>query len=771
MNRRQFIQTSVALSLLQDRKASGASEVPGTIRQVGGSVRAEGSSYVWEWSQENDRFRIVDKKGRLMATSILQPAVIVQAVSEKRAPQCTPGKLAGHAIKRDRFTATYEGVNNSGKVSITWRFGDDGFWLEPVVYEMSAPEDVVSLHYFAEAAGGVARPALEHNYLVFPGISESSALSPIIPASMRLNVTGWLGHGAISGQGMLQQWGLPAHYFCGFHRNSSLINVKGAMKEHLSDAFCCGLAELPNGDLFFEVASGLHSLIVSYRSDIWGHLRGPGRFRLGSRLYWAVGRNYHDAIRQYYLGLVRAGVVSKKTNSAQKNSVVVTPQFNTWGAQVASGKEWNRFDESSLESIYRGLQASGMKAGMFVIDAKWEGKFGHLLHSQERFPHFEEMLARIRSEGHRLGMWAAFLRCEEPGDLGLTTAHMLQGLDGDPLVTKEGTNRCYLFDVTQPEVERVLSQLAKQFVRRYNPDLVKFDFGYELPSLSAGRPKDMNWAGERLLHKGLDVVVKAMREENPNLVVMYNSLSPLFVDYFDLHSPDDLFLCAGDYGHEANRRFFFSSLLGEIGMPTYGSGGYDWDTMPSIWFDSAVIGTLGSLNSFSGDEAGSLSSPARVAKYNGLAQILRGSNTFTIEPVDADYFGPATGARSSSWARIEDGEVVLVALRHQRLDGGSGTGRFRDIVRSSTSVVVASKTKEGIDRTSKLGVVPYGNGELALQLAQMDATTAEVIEHHFGGGARRGTLNVRSGRLHLPLREFGDDGKPVEWIELTLKKL
>jgi len=31
----------------------------------------------------------------------------------------------------------------------------------------------------------------------------------------------------------------------------------------------------------------------------------------------------------------------------------------------------------------------------------------------------------------------------------------------------------------------------------------------------------MNWAGERLLWKGLDVVVKAMREENPDIVVMY----------------------------------------------------------------------------------------------------------------------------------------------------------------------------------------------------------------------------------------------------------
>jgi len=56
-------------------------------------------------------------------------------------------------------------------------------------------------------------------------------------------------------------------------------------------------------------------------------------------------------------------------------------------------------------------------------------------------------------------------------------------------------------------------------MKRYRPDLVKFDFGYELPSLDTGVPKDMNWAGEKLLAKGLDVVVNAMREENPDLEV------------------------------------------------------------------------------------------------------------------------------------------------------------------------------------------------------------------------------------------------------------
>jgi len=213
-------------------------------------------------------------------------------------------------------------------------------------------------------------------------------------------------------------------------------------------------------------------------------------------------------------------------------------------------------------------------------------------------------------------------------------------------------------------------------MNRYRPDLVKFDFGYELPSLDAGAPKDMNWAGEKLLAKGLDVVVNAMREENPDLVVMYYSLAPLLNDYFDLHSPDDMFMCAKEYDLEANRRFFFSGLLGEIGMPTYGSRGYDWSTMPQIWFDSAAVGTLGSLNSFSGDEEDEVATPERVAKYNSLAKALRPSNTFSIRPIGANYVSPTRGARMPSWARLENGEVVLLALRR----GGTGEGERHDEV-------------------------------------------------------------------------------------------
>jgi len=769
LNRRQFIQASAAALLLESGQPRASAANPAKVTESGKKVRVEGESYNLEWSGETDRFRFIDKKGRLMCEGTLQPTVMVQAVRQHGIRRCTSSKLAKWDVTANRLTVSYEGVNEAAKISLAWRFDNDGAWLEPATYDTSAAEDVVSLHYFAQGSGETAEPTLEHNFLVHPGLTQGSVISPIVHAEMGLHLTSWLGHGSVPGPGLLQQWALPVHYFCGFHRNTTSINLKGALTEHLSDAFCCGLAELPAGDLFLQTNNGRQSVIVSYQSDLWGHLRGPGRLSLGATLYWTIGPNYFEAIRQYYLGLVRAGVISRKVNSPKKNAIVATPQFNSWGAEVAVGKQIARFDEPTFNAMYEGLKAAGMKAGMFVFDMKWQGKYGRLGPSEERFPHFDQILDRVRSDGYRLGFWTAFLRCEDPQDLGLTTAHMLRKPDGSPYIAKEYSTQYYLMDFTQPEVEKVLGDVSRQFVRRYKPDLIKFDFGYELPPLSVAAPKDMSLAGERLLLKGVDVLVKALREVNPDIAVIYYSLSPLFIDGFDLHSPDDLYMCGGDYDLEANRRFYFSSLLGELGMPTYGSGGYDWPTMPSIWFDSAPLGTLGSLNSFSGDEQDAGPTPDRVAKYNGLANLLRPSNIFTIEPLDAEaYFSTTRGARASSWARRENGEVVLVALRKHRLDGSLGSGKYGDFLESSASVVVASKTAEGISRSARLGVVPYGDGELTLRRDEQCSTKAKVTEHSFGGRVKHSEVSFWTGKLSISFMEHADDGTPIEWIEVEI---
>ena len=415
----------------------------------------------------------------------------------------------------------------------------------------------------------------------------------------------------------------------------------------------------------------------------------------------------------------------------------------------------------------RELKASGMKAGMFSIDDKWEGTYGKLEHSAERFPRFEEFLAELRADGMKVGIWAALMRCERPADLGLTADQMLLQPDGTPYVVKFAGSQYSIVDFTQPAVEKVLVELAKKFMRRYKPDLLKFDFGYELPPVGKAAPKDRRWSGERLLGKGLEIVIKAMREENPDLVVMYYNLSPLFLEYFDLHSPDDLYGAAGEYEMEANRRYFFSSLLGRLGVPTYGSSGYDWASAPEIWFDSAAMGTLGSLNDFVGDEEDEGSTVAAVAKYNGLTKVLRATSTFEIVPMEVVSQGYTAGARARSWARFEGGELVLLAYRPptRGLPSVVTDVRIMGAVRSSVPVVVAAKGSGGIAVSGELAMVPYAGGEIVVRRER--GTKAVVVSHYFGGAMVRRETRIVDGALRIEA-EMMAGRMPLEWIEVRI---
>ena len=365
------------------------------------------------------------------------------------------------------------------------------------------------------------------------------------------------------------------------------------------------------------------------------------------------------------------------------------------------------------------------------------------------------------------------MRCERPADLGLTMDNMLKQPDGKPFLAGNwGGSHYYLLDFTQPEVERVLTKLVREFMRRYKPDLFKFDFGYELPAVGVAAPQDKSWTGERLMAKGLSVVIKAMREENPDLVVMYYQLSPLFLDYFDLHSTDDLFLASGEYDLEANRRLYFSSLLGPLGIPTYGSSGYDWASAPDIWFDSAATGSIGSLNDFQADEQGEGSTPQLVAKYNGLTKVLRPTNTFEVLPFGSISEAATFGAHARSWARLEGGQLVLLAFRppipgeQNPLALESADPRIKDVVRSHAPVVVASEGTEGITRSAKLAIVSYGGGEIFIRRQQ--GKLAEIRSHYFGDTVVPGKASISDGYLRIIAADRDSSGKPLEWIEVHI---
>jgi hypothetical protein len=768
MNRRTFVQISTgALLTAASSRLVADSAIPSITRTDDG-VEVKAPNYSWRYTQSDDTFNLRDSRNRVIVSGKVQPAVIVATVGQPASRLCIPGRPSGHDIEHGRITFKYEGVNGSSRLSMTWRFDEHGIWTDPIVFEVPTEHDVVSIRYFGQGSGTSSLPSLQSSYLVVPGIFSGSSVSPIVGESVHLDESVWLGRGG-SSSGLSQQWGLPVHYFCGFSIDRS-SGERNMYTEGKSDAFACGLADLPGGDLFLQLHEGKCSPWIDYRGDLWKHLRGPGRLSLGATFLWTIAPDYYQAIAGYYEELVQAKIIQRHHNSPRKTAIALTPQFCTWGAQVDRNKGGENLDEAFLNQVYRELRASGMKAGLISFDDKWEGTYGSLVHSAARLPHFEQFLNQLRADGYRIGMWAALMRCERPSDLGLTEENMLLLPDGKPHLVN---SQYYILDFTQPIVAKALSEIARNFVRRYKPDLLKFDFGYELPAVSVAAPRDKNLAGERLMFKGLDVVIKAMREENPDLVVMYYNLSPLFLDYFDLHSPDDLWAAAGEYDLEANRRFFFSCLLAPLGIPTYGSSGYDWTSAPNIWFDSAAMGTIGSLNDFQGDEQGEASTPALIARYNGIAKALRPASTFEILPLDTIPEAPTLGAHARSWARFEDGCLVMLAYRplapgeeNSLMQPKIIDSRVRDIIRCGVPVVVSSRTSESLSRCTRLAVVPYGDAEIVLHREQ--GTRAEIHSHYLRDSVTQSHTTIEDGQLKLRVPILNSAGEPLEWIEVFI---
>lgn len=764
-SRRTFMQISAA-ALVAAASRARADQAP-QIAQGSDSIRVRGTGYTWEYARTQDRIRIADSSGRTVVTGSLQPAVVISSPGTPSQHSSAPGKVSAVRVTGNRVAVEYDGVNGSSRLVVSWRFEQSSIWLEPIQYSAATQEYVVSLRYFI-GDDPERTPTLHSTYLVAPGVTEGTAVSPILNERVHLDQSIWLGRGS-NAIGMLQQWALPVHYFCGF----SLADgpTKDMLTVGQSAAFTCGLADLPSGDLFLDLHDGRYSPWIDYRGDLWKHLAGPGNLTLGANWVWTLADGYYDSIAGYYAELVRAGVIKVKDNSEQKTAIALMPEFCTWGAQLARGKTGDALDLAFLEDVYSGLKSSGMKAGLFSIDDKWEGSYGTLEHSETRLPRFDEFLARVRADGYRIGMWAAIMRCEDPARMGLTLDHMLKQPDGTPYaVPGSNDTSYYIFDFTQPEVARILTEYVRRFVKRYKPDVFKFDFGYELPALRKAAPQDKSFSGEKLMRKGLDVVLNAMRAEKPDIVVMYYSLSPLFIDSFDLHSTDDLFQDAGDYDVEANRRMFFSSLLGQIGMPTYGSSGYNWSSSPNIWFDSSAVGTIGSLNDFRGDEAGEKPTQEIIARYNGVLQTLRPTNVFEVVPLGSVQYAPTLGAHARSWARFEHGALVLLAYRppqagetpvraehlaDKRIDGA---------LRATMPVIVASRSDQSITQSNTLALAPYAGGEITLK--RTSGRQAVLTHHFFSGKSTEEHVAIAGGYLTIRVTSHDKTGSPLEWIEV-----
>ena len=703
-------------------------------------------NYRWSWDRDTDLVHFEDGQGRHIAHAPLKPRLVFADGSADPSWD----EAAVTALQQGNTVAvSYRSAQ--AELSLVWSFEQDHFSLSPV--EVSSPH--ASRWARVELLAG-----LQTHYALLPGLSMSSFLGPVVDLHSKLNLTTTLGAGAMRGPGLAQQWGLPSHWL-DVYDTAARWNASGAHSRE-SAAMCLGLASLPSGDFWVRTGDRNLTLVLNVRSDLWNLFPEGRSFSTGLDLLFFFGKDLEEAPKAYYRHLAALGHKAGSAYPALANSRDVRSWtlFNTWGSQVSEPIQPEQFDQARLEKYWQQLQASGLKVGHFVIDDKWEGTYGVLRHDEKRFPAFDDLLGRVRKAGLKVGLWAAFLRCENPSLVGLTEDHLMKGRDGQVLWFAHQTARYGIYDISQDKVAEVLGRLARDFMRRYRPDLIKFDFGYELPTLDVSCPANPVYRGEALLRRGLEVLLGAMKAENPELVVFYYGLSPLLAPYYDLHSTDDMVYCPRDYDVEGNRRMNLAAFLGECGMPVSSSTGYDWATASDLWFDAAALGVPGTLLPFGPDEAGGGPSAEVIARFNGLAALARPSATYQFETLGGHPHGGHRAMTTAGWRRLEQGKTVLLALRPgSRVAGLETEGQL----------VLASFDEALLDgaqgTTRHFGFVGWPGSSFRLAAARPTSWT--VTQHWLGAEATQMNLSVPEaatpGTLDFRWPDIGPHA--LEWVE------
>lgn len=693
----------------------------------GTSIAVRTAVYRWEWSRDTDIVRLTDARDRTIGSYPLQPII-------ETAAGATAGELVDATIDGDRLIVAYTDRRVAVEFHETW------YAHEEVACEAA---DIVAVHFPATRQG----PGIQADRAFVPGGHQDPEQHIFAPGSV-LKGSFCLGSSAARTTAFHQQPMLPSYLFA-FYNESRHDSYRSGPDAARSAAACMGLTDVPAGNPWLDFDHVRIGTRISYRGDIW-----PGTQGFGATWLVAVGDNWYDATRGYTRALIESGRIERRTSVPES---AYWAEYDTWGDQVGLQQTGKQLNQERLQAMYDAFRVSGIDARLFVIDDLWETAPGSLQHCPDRFPDFDGFLAKLRGDGLELGLWTAFPRCGDFRDYGLDETAVLRKPDGEPYFLRNkfyGTDGWYIFDPTHPGAAEHLASRARELVRRYAPKLIKIDFGYEIPMIDIAAPHDARCGGDKLFAKFLEVIVPAIKEADPGVTVQYYSLTPLLAQHWDHLSLDDMWLSAGHFEDGFAKRALVASLASEIGLPVYGSTGYDWKSVREIWFDTAILGTIGSLAPFSGDIYGDRATPQQIATYNGIARVCRSNGRYDVELLDAELFDTLRGPIAQSWARREHDTVTAVALR----PGGG----YAPLVQSTAQVVVASLDDAGLEDAASVGVVPFGSGSVRLK----HGGTPSAVARLYGGDSRCVPVQSADGYMTVDITETSG-ATPVESITLT----
>jgi hypothetical protein len=347
---------------------------------------------------------------------------------------------------------------------------------------------------------------------------------------------------------------------------------------------CLGMGEVPDGALSLQIESSSACLHLLYREDLWGAPKLKRRvWQSPLRMSWA--RDPWHAYRKLF--------ASFEMRQIARNPQL-KPQWNSWG-----DFRKNNYDLRSLADW-----TANVGAEIVGLDDRWESFTGSGEPDLKRFPAFDDDIAYIKAKGLSLGFWQPVGWVDDPKRAGLSSEDLIVGKDGVPRRAAWDTNprsrSHFCLDPSSAEAVSFLRHRTIRLMQKYQPVLLKLDFGYGLPSPNAGAPRDPALRGERYSLRLLEIISDAARSVDPDVAIEYYSLHPLVRRIANVIALDDL----GDAGTQealGHQQWSIWAALGS-GTSVMASSGYDWNADSAAILDSAVIGVPGAVLSRTMDD-------------------------------------------------------------------------------------------------------------------------------------------------------------------------
>lgn len=462
-----------------------------------------------------------------------------------------------------------------------------------------------------------------------------------------------------------------------------------------------GPAEVPDGALTLDVRGTASALRWHYREDLWPVPERHRRWTGPLRLAWAA-----DPLAAY--GRFFAAFPAR---DAPPVPAAFGSTVNTWG-------DYRRGDLRLDPTIDTALE---LGADVLVIDDGWETNESTGVLDTAKHPRFGEDLARMESQGLRVGFWQAVGWVPDAASVGLTDDDLLLGRDGRPATCNWSADprepvQHYALDPSSARARQYLAERIAAIVRRYRPAILKLDFGYGLPAPSQAVPRDPAYRGERMGHELYRVASEAAHAADPGVAVQLYGVHPLHTALADVVALDDM----GDHGADAEGRghrhwSVWATLAAADGVVVNGSSGYSWDQDAEVVLDSLVLGVPGVILPLR--EPANLPRPDQLALRRAAHRWYRRTASWQPVWLDSELGGVDRQPDVRSWARSERGELTAACLRdvsrgrvvHPSLAGVEYEGDWALVVLEG----------EGLgDPAARVAVIPAGPGSITIPLRE-----------------------------------------------------